>query len=332
MRQGFAVRRRAVAALTDVPTPATVADNCLRNCLKKLCEVPSNAHRAIQVALNVVRTFAVPETLMNIGSILGNLTQQYPLGMIGSLTQSPATGTTSPIAPVAAQGASQTPPAGGLFDALMQALTQSGALTSTTAATSAAGTAATTTDAAATSSIAAGSSSAASTSSTSASSGTQTPQQAMQAFIQNLVAALQSQGTATPTATTTTAATTPAANTVSTADTDPSSGSGAVHGHHGHGGHGGHMAAALQDLIDQVDGTDSTTAGAASAAATSTAAGTTSTPNTNASALVSLQQSFQNLVSTMGGNSNASLAGFLTNFKSDLSGMSAVGNLVNTQA
>ena len=34
----------------------------------------------------------------------------------------------------------------------------------------------------------------------------------------------------------------------------------------------------------------------------------------------------------MGGNSSASLAGFLTNFKSDLSGMSAVGNLVNTQA
>jgi hypothetical protein len=34
----------------------------------------------------------------------------------------------------------------------------------------------------------------------------------------------------------------------------------------------------------------------------------------------------------MGGSANASLSGFLTNFASDLSGMSAVGNLVNTQA
>ena len=34
----------------------------------------------------------------------------------------------------------------------------------------------------------------------------------------------------------------------------------------------------------------------------------------------------------MGGSSTASLSSFLTNFKSDLSGMSAVGNLVNTQA
>jgi hypothetical protein len=79
------------------------------------------------------------------------------------------------------------------------------------------------------------------------------------------------------------------------------------------------MAAALQDLIDEV-GTDTS------------AAGTSASTGTNTAAVASLQQSFQNLVSTMGGNSNASLAGFLTNFKSDLSGMSAVGNLVNTQA
>ncbi len=34
----------------------------------------------------------------------------------------------------------------------------------------------------------------------------------------------------------------------------------------------------------------------------------------------------------MGGSSTASLSGFLTNFANDLSGMSSVGNLVNTQA
>jgi hypothetical protein len=37
-------------------------------------------------------------------------------------------------------------------------------------------------------------------------------------------------------------------------------------------------------------------------------------------------------VSTMGGNGSASLTGFLSNFANDLSGMNAVGNLVNTQA
>jgi hypothetical protein len=34
----------------------------------------------------------------------------------------------------------------------------------------------------------------------------------------------------------------------------------------------------------------------------------------------------------MGGSSNASLSGFLSSFANDLSGMNAVGNLVNTQA
>jgi len=37
-------------------------------------------------------------------------------------------------------------------------------------------------------------------------------------------------------------------------------------------------------------------------------------------------------VSAMGGSSNASLSGFLSNFSNDLSGMNTVGNLVNTQA
>jgi hypothetical protein len=81
------------------------------------------------------------------------------------------------------------------------------------------------------------------------------------------------------------------------------------------------MGAALQDLIDEVDGTSTATTATAGTASTATSA-----------AVTPLQQSFQNLVSAMGGSSTASLSGFLTNFANDLSGMSLVGNLVNTQA
>jgi hypothetical protein len=265
---------------------------------------------------------------MSIGSIASSIYQQFPLGLIGSTN--PATGAGAASGPLQAGAPSnaQSPPAGGLFDALMQALTQSGALTSTTAATSAAGTAATSTDAKATSAIGAGATSAMDTTSTST-SGAETPQQAMQAFIQNLVSALQSQGAATTSAGNTAPGTTATtANTAAPSSTDPTSGGSAVsgaRGHHGHGGHG-HMSAALQDLIDEVDDTSSATAATTTGTAASAAAGTPS------SAVSSLQQSFQNLVSTMGGSANASLSGFLTNFANDLSGMNAVGNLVNTQA
>jgi hypothetical protein len=294
-----------------VPQPAIVADDCFRSRRKFVCKVQSNAHSEIKVRNSVAFTYEASETSMSIGSI-ANIFQQYPLGMIGGTNPSSGAGTTSGPLQSNAPGAAQSPPAGGLFDALMQALTQSGALTSTTAATSAAGTSATstTTDAKATSAIGAGATSASDTSSTAA-SGTQTPQQAMQAFIQNLVSALQSQQTGTASAAT-------------PSSPDPTASTGAAvagaHGHHGHGGHGGHMSAALQDLIDEVDTPNSST---------TTAGATTATSN---SSVASLQQSFQNLVSTMGGSANASLSGFLTNFASDLSGMNAVGNLVNTQA
>lgn len=235
---------------------------------------------------------------MSISSIIGNLTPQYPIGMVANLTQGPGTGTVSAATPVTPPGPAQTPPAGGLFDALMQALTQSGALTSTTATNSAAG-----------------SGSASGTSSGTGASSAQSPQQAMQAFIQNLVTALQSQGTGA-------AGTGSSVAAASSADTTTSSAA-APRAHH-HRGHGGHMSAALQDLIDEVDGPDSTLPGGASAAATTGTGGTTE--------VTSLQQSFQNLVSSMGGSGTASLSGFLTNFAKDLSGMSAVGNLVNTQA
>ncbi len=197
---------------------------------------------------------------MSIHSITSSLHQQYPLSLIGNASHSSSSGAASAL-PGAPQGASQTPPAGGLFDALMQALTQSGALTSTTAATSAAGTATTTTDATATSSVAAGASSASTTTGTSASS-TQTPQQAMQAFIQNLVAALQAQNGHRQRP----------RNDQPLIRPDTASGAGHVHGHHGHG-HGGHMNAALQDLIDQVDSTSASTP-----STTSTAAATSDAP------------------------------------------------------
>jgi hypothetical protein len=296
----------------------------------------SNAHYETKVRISVAFSYDASETRMSIGSIASHLYQQYPISILGSTNPSSGAGLVSGPLQTSAPGAAAATPAGGLFDALMQALTQSGALTSTTAATSAAGTATTTSDAKATSAIGAGATSASDTASTSA-SGTETPQQAMQAFIQNLVSTLQSQGqttaTAAGTSSTTAAAATATASTTATSSTDPTSSSSTVsgtHGHRGHGGHGGHMSTALQDLIDQVDSAQSSTAGATAGATTSTSAlaGTT----TSSSALASLQQSFENLVSTMGGSSNASLSGFLTNFASDLSGMNAVGNLVNTQA
>jgi protocadherin Fat 4 len=301
------------ANLTDAAIHCRAAARICR-----LLKLQSNAHFKIKVRTSVALSYEASETSMSIGSIASSIYQQYPIGMIGITNPSSGAGAASAPAPTSTPGAAQSPPAGGLFDALMQALTQSGALTSTTAATAAAGTSATstTTDAKATSAIGAGATSASDTSA--AASGTKTPQQAMQAFIQNLVSALQSQGAATATA----------AGTSATATAATTSGTAAPSVRHGHGGHGGHMSAALQDLIDDVDSTNSTAT--TSAAATGTAA--TAATSTSASGLASLQQSFQNLVSTMGGSANASLSGFLTNFASDLSGMSAVGNLVNTQA
>jgi hypothetical protein len=277
---------------------------------ENILKMQSNAHYQTKVRISVAFSYDASETRMHIGSIASHLYQQYPLSILGSTNPSSGAGAASGPLPTNAAGAAAATPAGGLFDALMQALTQSGALTSTTAATSAAGTATTTSDAKATSAIGAGATSAAGTPSTSA-SGTETPQQAMQAFIQKLVSALQSQGSATAAAAGT-SATSPVATTASTA-TSAASG-------------GGQMKTALHDLIDEVDNAGSSTAGSATGAASTAGASSSS------SALASLQQSFQNLVSTMGGTPNASLSGFLTNFASDLSGMNAVGNLVNTQA
>ena len=106
---------------------------------------------------------------MSIGSIASHLYQQYPISILGSTNPSSGAGLVSGPLQTSAPGAAAATPAGGLFDALMQALTQSGALTSTTAATSAAGTATTTSDAKATSAIGAGATSASDTASTSAS-------------------------------------------------------------------------------------------------------------------------------------------------------------------
>jgi hypothetical protein len=262
-------------------------------------KMQSNAHYQTKVRISVAFSYDPSETRMHIGSIASHLYQQHPVSILGNSNPSSAVGAASGPLQTSTPGAAAATPAGGLFDALMQALTQSGALTSTTAATSAAGTATTTSDAKATSAIGAGASSASGTASTSV-SGTETPQQAMQAFIQKLVSALQSQGSA-PSAPST------------TAGTNTTSG-------------GGQMKTALQNLIAEVDNTGSNTGGTATGTA-STAAASSSSP-----ALASLQQSFQSLVSTMGGTPNASLSGFLTNFASDLSGMNAVGNLVNTQA
>ena len=271
---------------------------------------------------------------MNIGSIASQLYQQYPHRH--DRQPDPGSGCRRRDRPSRRSprtGPAQAPPAGGLFDALMQALTQSGALTSTTAATSAAGTAATTTDAAATSSVAAGSTSAASTSSTSAlrhadpaagDAGVH-PEPGRGAAVAGDRHCDRGRHTAAGTT-----ATSP--NTAAPAAADPTSST--VPACRAHTAIMVMVTAAAWRQRCRISSMKSTARIRPPTAAASRRGHRCRArpPAPAASALASLQQSFQNLVSTMGGNSNASLSGFLTNFASDLSGMNAVGNLVNTQA
>jgi hypothetical protein len=145
---------------------------------------------------------------------------------------------------------------------------------------------------------------AAGTSAPGATSSTQNEAQALQAFMQNLFAALQAQGvSATATSTPTAATTTPS--------------TGAVTGHKGGHGHGhGHMEQEVQGLIQDLGSSSSTTSS-----------------STSSSALAPLQQSFQNLVTASGSTpSTPTLSGFLTAFQNDLPNMGMVGNLLNAHA
>ncbi|MDA8163511.1 MAG: hypothetical protein M0017_00570 [Desulfobacteraceae bacterium] len=129
----------------------------------------------------------------------------------------------------------------------------------------------------------------------------QNAQEALQAFMQNLFAALQSAG--------------------GQAAGDGSAGSGSsavsgasVHGHHHHhgGGHG-RLQASMQTLIQQLSASDSSSSNSSS---TDTA----------------LQQSYQNLLSAQGASGNqTSLPSFLRSISQNLRGAGTMGNVIDTQ-
>jgi hypothetical protein len=92
----------------------------------------------------------------------------------------------------------------------------------------------------------------------------------------------------------------------------------------GQGPHGGpgNIEADLQSLIQQL-----------SSPSSSSGSGTATAASTGSSALSDLEQSFQNLLNTLGvSGGDASLNRFLQALQSNLQGVSPPGNLVNTTA
>lgn len=144
----------------------------------------------------------------------------------------------------------------------------------------------------------------------------QDPQQALAAFMQNLFASLQSQGSGQTTST--------HSGTDSDGDSDGSGAAPAVSGASGGRHHGGHhggglskIESGLQNLMQQISSSSSSATG-------STASDSASSP---------LQQSFQNLLSADGASaSNVTLASFLQTLSQNLQGATPTGNVVSTQA
>ncbi|MGC0154926.1 hypothetical protein ACPRNU_20910 [Chromobacterium vaccinii] len=139
--------------------------------------------------------------------------------------------------------------------------------------------------------------------STSSTSSSQDPRQAMAAFMQNLMAALHDQS----------------------GQTGASSSDGGVSGSGGYGRPD--MQTDLASLIQQLNA--------------SSGSSDTGSASSDASTLSSLQQSFQNLVSALGGsgsgsgsgNGNATLSGFLQALESSVpGGASASGSIVSASA
>jgi hypothetical protein len=130
----------------------------------------------------------------------------------------------------------------------------------------------------------------------------QDPAQALASFMQDLMAALQSQHGA------------------QGGDSDgDNDGSGSVR--HA-GGHRPNIQADLQSLIQQL-----------SEAGASTLTANTGAASSSNDTLASLQQSFQNLVNSFGGSgSSASLGDFLQAFAANMQGAGTVGNMVKAQA
>ncbi|MGH8149782.1 MAG: hypothetical protein ACRETB_07410 [Steroidobacteraceae bacterium] len=137
---------------------------------------------------------------------------------------------------------------------------------------------------------------------------------ALQSFMQSLLAALQPQGG-------------------SASFPVGANGHGHSHGGRHGGGHSGsgRIEQGLQSLIQELQSPSAT-----SATGTSSTSGTSGVPSTSSSssALASLQQSFNQLLSTLGSGSgnSASLGSFLNTLSTDLASKPATGNLVSVQA
>lgn len=158
----------------------------------------------------------------------------------------------------------------------------------------------------------------------SSSSSSQNPAQALVSFLQDLMAALQSQnGGQLPTST----------GTDSDNDNDGSSAS-TIGGTSGHHHHHNRLEANLQGLIQQLSSSSSnSTASTSTDASTSTTNSAISGSSTTSSTLSSLQQSFQNLLTAYGDTGNStSLQNFLQAFANNLDGSKPVGKVLQTQA
>ena len=148
------------------------------------------------------------------------------------------------------------------------------------------------------------------------------PMQASSAFMHNLFAALQSQGSGQPR--------TAQGGADSDGDNDGGSTSGvsgATGGGRHHGGGAGSIASKLQSLIQQLSASSQGTSNSTPTSLSTSASGATDP------ALTALQQSFQDLLSAQGvSGSQATLGSFLQALAQDLPGTKPTGNIVQAQA
>jgi hypothetical protein len=188
------------------------------------------------------------------------------------------------------------------------------------------------------------SASAATSSSTAASSTTATADSgdAINAFVQSLLAALHGQAAAATTTATSTSATTDASSTLQVAQpgaTAAQASAEPVKAHHGHGGHGHHgkLEGDLQSLISELTSSTDPTTDPTSIATDPTATASTSTASTSTAGtpLSALQQSFNAVLAQSGVSPSAggnALTTFLESLASRLHGAPATGNVVSTAA
>ena len=226
---------------------------------------------------------------MNINGISGSIYPASPIPPGYNPSTSSIGHSSSPIG-----GNSNSGQVGSFVSAIFQALSQSGI---------------------------AGTSSATATSGTSTNAPRSNPLQALGSFMQTLISVLQDQSPPSGQAATQSPVAATAASTTSAPSTNSTPSLALVSGHYRHGRHSGHgggpsqIEANLQSLIQQLS---------SGVTATSTSSATPSRATdayTSASALGSLQQSFQVLTSSLGnpsGSASAGLGNFLQAFSQNL--------------